>query len=170
MKADNQVFIDQIVERINASPFLIVVDYTGLTVGQFTEFRDKLRENGAHCQVAKNSYVKRAATTAELPEGLSDLLVGQTAVITGESDVVGAAKAIKDFAKTTEKPEVKGGVLDGAILDVAGISQLADLPSREALLSQLLGLLSQPATSLARILNEPGASLARVLQAKADQG
>ena len=109
MKAENQIFIDQIIERVNASPFLIVVDYAGLTVGQFTDLRDKLREAGAHCQVAKNTYVKRAATAAELPEGFSDLLIGQTAVITGESDVVAAAKAVKDFAKTTEKPEVKGG-------------------------------------------------------------
>jgi large subunit ribosomal protein L10 len=77
---------------------------------------------------------------------------------------------MKNFSDEFKKPEIKGGVLDGALLDPAGIKALADLPSREVLLATLLGVLQAPASKLVRTLNEPAASLARVLQAKADQG
>ena len=76
---------------------------------------------------------------------------------------------MKTFADEFKKPEMKGGVLDGALLNAAGIQALADLPSRVVLLSQLLGVLQAPASKLVRTLNEPAASLARVLQAKADK-
>jgi large subunit ribosomal protein L10 len=101
---------------------------------------------------------------------LGDVLVGQTAVVTGAQDVCAAAKVMKNFSDEFKKPEIKGGVLDGALLDPAGIKALADLPSREVLLATLLGVLQAPASKLVRTLNEPAASLARVLQAKADQG
>ncbi len=90
-------------------------------------------------------------------------------VVTGAQDVCAAAKVVKNFSDEFKKPEIKGGVLDGALLDAAGIKALADLPSREVLLAQLLGVLQAPASKLVRTLNEPAASLARVLQAKADK-
>ena len=102
--------------------------------------------------------------------GLEEVLQGQTAFITGEEDVCGAAKAVKNFAKEFKKPEVKAGLLDGELLDAVQIKVLADLPPREVLLATLLGVINQPASMLARVLNEPGASLARVVKAKFDQG
>ena len=86
--------------------------------------------------------------------------------MTGESDVCGAAKTLKNFVKEFSKPEVKTGILDGDVLDSAQITALADLPSREVILSQLLAVINAPATQLARVLNEPATSLARVIQAK----
>lgn len=170
MKEVKQVIIDQILERVNDSPYLLVADYGGMTVPEFEELRKRLKEQGAKFQVAKNSFVKRAAGSAEYPEGISEFLTGQTAVVTGDADVCGAAKALKTFNKDFGKPSIRGGVLDGELLDEAKVKVLADLPAKEVLQAQLLGVLNMPAQQLATVLNEPGSSLARVLQAKADQG
>ena len=86
--------------------------------------------------------------------------------MTGEKDICGAAKILKTFSAEFEKPKIRAGILDNAILETAQVIALADLPSKEVLQAQLLGLLLMPATKLVRTLNEPGASLARVLQAK----
>ena len=170
MKEVKQVIIDEILDRINSSPFLLVADYGGMTVPQFEALRKELKASGAKFQVAKNSFVKRAANCAEYPEGLGEFLAGQTAVVTGESDVCAAAKVLKTFNKENGVPATRGGVLDGELLDEGKIKALADLPAKEVLYAQLLGVLSQPATQLATVLDQPGASLARVLQAKADKG
>jgi len=169
MKAEKEYIIAEILERINSSPFLLVTDYTGMDVPQFAELRNRLRETGAVYHVAKNSFVKRAAAEAGYPEGIGEALGGQTAVATGESDVCAAAKVLKNFRKEFEKPEIKGGVLDGELLEVAQIEALADLPPMDVLRAQLLGVLTSPARGLVTVLNEPSASLARLLQAKHDQ-
>jgi large subunit ribosomal protein L10 len=170
MKAEKTLLIEDLLRRVNGSPFLFVADYTGLTVEKFAELRKRLRACDAEIHVFKNNLVKKAAERAGLPEGLGDVLVGQTAVVTGAQDVCAAAKVMKNFTEEFKKPEMKGGVLDGALLNPAGIQALADLPSREVLLATLLGVLQAPASKLVRTLNEPAASLARLLQAKADQG
>ena len=169
MNPDKQIIVDELLSRVNDSPFLLVLDYTGMTVPEFNELRGRLGEGGAECHVAKNSHMKRALETAGM-SGLDEALQGQTAFITGQEDVCGAAKAVKNFRKEFKKPEVKAGLLDGELLDEAQIKALADLPPREVLLATLLGVLNQPASMLARLLSEPGASLARVLKAKSEQG
>ena len=169
MKAEKSDLIGHLLTKVNASPFLIVVDYTGLTVDKFSELRKRLRGTGAEIHVFKNTFVKKAAERAGYPAEIGTALVGQTAVVTGEKDVCAAAKVMNTFASEFEKPQVKAGVLDGKFLNADGIKALADLPSREILLAQLLGVLQAPASKLVRVLNEPGAALARVLQAKADQ-
>ena len=170
MKEVKKIIIDDLLSRINDSPFLLVADYGGMTVPQFEDLRKKLKAQGAKFQVAKNSFVRQAAESAEYPEGLSEYLSGQTAIVTGESDVCAAAKELKNFEKDNGKPGIRAGVLDGELLDEAKVKALADLPPMEVLQATLLGMLNQPATKLATVLNEPGASLARVLQAKSDQG
>jgi len=165
MNPDKKYIIDELYERVNSSPFVLVVDYGGMTVPEFDELRNRLVSNGSECHVAKNSYMRKALENAKLPD-ISEHLLGQTAFVTGDTDVCGAAKTIKSFVKEFQKPEVKTGILDGDILDVAQITALADLPSREVLLSQLLAVINAPATQLARTLNEPAASLARVIKAK----
>jgi large subunit ribosomal protein L10 len=149
---DKKIIIDGLLERVNGSPFLIVIDYTGLTVGQFTELRNRLGASGAKATVAKNSYVKKALAEAGLPD-IAEGLVGQTAFITGSSEVFAAAKVVKNFEKEFKKPEFKIGILDGAILTADKLKSIADIPSREAVLSQLLGLINEPATRIARVLN-----------------
>jgi len=151
---DKKIIIDGLLERVNGSPFLIVIDYTGLTVTQFTELRNRLGNSGAKATVAKNSYVKKALAEAGLPD-IAESLVGQTAFVTGDSEVFAAAKAIKNFEKEFKKPEFKVGILDGVILTADKLKSIADIPSREAVLSQLLAT-----------INEPAARIARVIQAK----
>ncbi len=168
MKEEKSILIDHLLEKVNASPFLFVVDYTGLTVDKFEVLRKRLQEAKAELHVYKNTFVKKAAERAGYPEEISSILTGQSAVVTGEKDVCAAAKVMKTFADEFKKPAMKGGIMDGKFLDADGIKVLADLPSREVLLATLLGLLQTPAQQLVRLLNEPAASLARVLQAKAD--
>ncbi len=170
MKELKENIINDLVARLNASPFMLVVDYTALTVAQFEELRTKLDGVGANAQVTKNSYAKRASKEVELPEGVAEFLSGQTAVITGEQDVCAAAKAVKEFHKTNKKPEVRGGVLDGKLLTPEEINALAELPPLEVLQAQLLGTINQPASTLVRLLNEPASALARVLKAKEEKG
>ncbi len=171
MKEIKQTIIDDLLEQINNSPFLLVADYGGMTVPQFAELRGKLKETGARFHVAKNSFVKRASESAELPGEVADHLSGQTAIVTGESDVCAAAKALKDFKKANnDLGAVRCGVLDGEFLDEGKVAALADLPSMEVLQATLLGVLSSPARELVTVLNEPGASLARVLAAKEAEG
>jgi len=168
MRPEKATIVEDLRSKFQESPFLIVADYTGMTVPHFAELRTRLRGAGAEFHVVKNSFIKIASKELGMPD-LSSALAGQNAIVTGERDICAAAKILKGFAKEFEKPVVKGGVLDNAALDAKQIAALADLPAKEVLQAQLLGLLLQPATSFVRVLNEPGASLARVLKAKADQ-
>ena len=152
MNPDKKIIIDGLLDRVNASPYLIVIDYTGLTVQQFTELRNRLDAGGASCTVAKNTYMRKALAEAGLPDIGADL-VGQMAYVMGNAEVFAAAKAIKNFEKEFKKPEMKVGILGNAVLDSAKLQAIADIPSREAVLSQLLGLILEPATRIARVVN-----------------
>jgi large subunit ribosomal protein L10 len=154
-------------KRLNDSPFVFVADYTGLNVTQFAELRTRLDKAGARCTVVKNSYLRLAVKEAGLPD-LGELR-GQTAIILGEKDVAAAAKVLKNFQAEFQKPTVRTGVVDRLVVTVEQIKIIADLPSRDVLLSQLLGVLQAPASKLVRLLNEPASQLARVLQARVDQ-
>ncbi len=166
MRPEKSTIVDDIKLRLNAVPFLILVEYGGMNVVHFSELRKRLAEGGAQCSVIKNTFLKRALKDAGLAD-LDEHLTGQTALVTGEKDVCATAKVLKTFAAEFQKPTVRIGILDNDILSFDQIMALASLPSKEALQSQLLGLLLMPATKLVRTLNEPGASLARVLAAKA---
>ncbi|HCN27395.1 MAG TPA: 50S ribosomal protein L10 [Verrucomicrobiales bacterium] len=170
MKAEKTLLIESLLKRVNSSPFMFVVDYTGLTVSKFAELRKRLSESGSEIHVFKNNLVKKAAERAGYPNDIGDHLTGQTAVVTGAKDVCAAAKVMKNFAAEFEKPQIKAGILDGRMLDAGAIKALADLPSKDVLRATLLGVLLAPASKLARLLNEPAASLARVLKAKSEQG
>ena len=153
MNPDKQIIINSLLDRVNDSPYVIVIDYTGLTVPQFTELRNRLADNGGKCTVAKNSYMRKALAEAGLPDIGADL-VGQTAFVTGDAEVFSAAKVLKNFEKEFKKPEMKIGILGQDVFDTDKLKALADIPSREAVLSQLLGLINEPATRIARILLE----------------
>lgn len=165
MNPDKKIILDELLKRVNASPFVLVVEYTGLTVPQFSELRNRLGAAGAECHVAKNTFMKKAFHEAGLPDP-GDQLVGQTAFVTGEEDIAAAAKVLKTFEKEFKKPAIKMGVLDGDLLDEGQVKSIAELPSREVLLGMLLGTINAPATKLLRTINEPAGSLARVIQAK----
>lgn len=169
MQEEKKIIIDDLLGRVNASPFVIVTDFNGLLVSQFEELRTRLSGVNSVIHVTKNTYIRRVVKEADLPDGLAESLTGQTAIVTGEEDVCGAAKILKNFHKEFNRPVIKMGVLDGKLMSDADVNQLADLPSREQLLSQLLGLIQAPATNLVRLLNEPGSQLARVMQAHLDK-
>ena len=168
MRPEKKTIVEDLSTRLQASPFLIVTEYVGLNVKQFAELRNRLAGVGARCTVVKNTFLRRAATEVGLPD-FGKSLAGQTAIVTGESDISAAAKVIKNFSTEFKKPAVKAGVLDHAFLSKEQIQALADLPSKEVLRAQLLGVLASPLQKLVTVLNEPGASLARLLKAKFDQ-
>ena len=169
MRAEKKYITKEYVARLNASPFFLVVDYKGLTVGQFTELRKRLTKAGSEVHVVKNSIFRIAAKEAGVAD-LSGTLEGQLAVVTGRRDVSVAAKALKTFQSEFEKPRLKFGYLNNQRLETAELMALADLPSIEVLRGKLLGLLQAPAAQLARLLNTPATQLARVLQARIDKG
>jgi len=168
MRPEKTIIVEDLSARLNQSPFLIVTEYTGMNVAQFSELRNRLSNAGAQCKVVKNTFLRKAVTGIGFPELAADLN-GQTAVVTGENDVCAAAKILKNFAAEFQKPTMKIGVLDKAVISKDQIQALADLPSKEVLHAQLLGVLVSPLQKLVSVLNEPGASLARLLKAKAEK-
>lgn len=140
----------------------VVVDYQGCSCEELTGLRNGLRSSGAQFSVVKNTLAKLALKGTEA-EGLADVFVGPTAVIWSAEDPVAPAKAISDFAKSKEAFSVKGGVIDGQVVDAAGVAMLASMPSKEEVLAKLLALINTPATRLLQTMNEPASSLVRVL-------
>lgn len=168
MHPEKSTIVADVQTRLANSPFAIITDYTGMKVKHFEELRTRLAAAGAECHVVKNSFVKRAAADLGLPE-LNGALAGQTAIVTGESDLCAAAKVLKIFASEFEKPSIRAALMDNTLLGAEQVLALADLPPRDVLQATLLGLLLAPATRLVRVFNEPGASLARLLKAKAEK-
>ena len=168
MRPEKANIVSDLSEKLNRSPFLLVTDYQRMKVEQFGELRNRLAPAGAEVHVVKNSFLKRAMTASGLPD-VAEQLSGQTAVVTGEKDVAPVAKVLKAFAAEFKIAALKIGVVDKNVLSTTEVESLADLPSRDVLLSQFLGVLMAPATKLVRTLNEPAASLARLLSAKAEK-
>ncbi len=145
--AGKQQEVDVIAAKLRESTTTVVADYRGLNVAQVTLLRKQLREAGVDFQVLKNSLVSRAAANVELNE-LDAILTGPTAVAFSK-DAVAPAKIINDFAKKNDALKVKGGVVEGRYVDAAQIKALAELPSREGLLSMLLSVLQAPMRNVA---------------------
>jgi large subunit ribosomal protein L10 len=169
MRPEKAEIVSELSERLNRSPFLLVTDYQRMKVDQFGELRNRLAPAGAEVHVVKNSFLKRAMTATGMPD-VADQLSGQTAIVMGQKDVAPVAKILKMFAAEFKVAALKIGVVDKAILSTSEVEALAELPPREVLLAQLLGLLLWPATKLVRVLNEPASAFARLLKAKADKG
>jgi large subunit ribosomal protein L10 len=168
MRAEKKLITAEYVARLNASPFFIVVDYTGLTVAQFSELRGRLRTTGSEVHVVKNSIFRVAAKEAGLAD-LTGALAGQLAVVTGQRDVSAAAKAVKNFQAEFEKPKVKFGYLKDQRMEADAIKAIADLPSLDVLRAKLLGLMKAPQSKLVALINTPGSQLARVIKARSEK-
>lgn len=161
--------VDEVRERLGSSTASVVTEYRGLTVAQMAELRRALGAAGGDYKVFKNTLVRRAvAGGAHAP--LEDLLTGPTAIAFVHGDVSAVAKALRDFSRTNTHLVVKGGLLDGAVLSPAQLGALADLPSREVLLSQLAGAIQAPLGQLAGLLQALPRNLAYGLKALVDQG
>ncbi|MHA3841321.1 50S ribosomal protein L10 [Sphingomonas aestuarii] len=142
---------------------VVVTRNLGMTVKQSTDLRNKMRDAGASYKVAKNRLAIIALEGTDYGS-LADLLTGPTA-LASSTDPVAAAKAVVDFAKTTDKIEIVGGAMGKTVLDANGVKALASLPSLDELRGKLVGLIAAPATKLATVTQAPAAQLARVFGA-----
>src|SRR5437763_16559424 len=168
MRPEKASIVSDLSEKLNRSPFLLVTDYQHMKVDQFGELRNRLAPAGAEVRVVKNSFLKRAMADSGMPD-VGDKLTGQTAIVMGENDVAPVATILKLFAAEFKIAKLKIGVVDKAVLSTSDVEALAELPAREILLGQLLGLLVAPATGLVRVLNEPASAFARLLKAKGEK-
>ncbi|MDT2737446.1 50S ribosomal protein L10 [Enterococcus pseudoavium] len=146
--AKKAAIVDEVTEKFSAAASAVIVDYRGLTVEQVTELRKQLRDANVEMKVIKNSILTRAAEKAGL-SGLDEVFTGPTAVAFSNEDVVAPAKIIDEFAKTAEKLEIKGGIIEGKVASIEEITALAKLPNRDGLLSMLLSVLQAPVRNVA---------------------
>ena len=144
--------VEEIKEKITKAQTMVFLDYRGLTVDEVTNLRSQLRAAGVDYKVLKNTLIQRAANEVEM-KGLEPFLSGPTAVAFGYTDPVAPAKILTDYIKKAKKTTVKGGMVQGRVIDAAGVAALAEIPSREVLLAKMLGSMMSPISSLARVLD-----------------
>lgn len=148
-----QPIVAEIAEAIKDAQSVVLVDYRGLTVEQDTALRKQLREAGVNYKVYKNTMMNFAFKGTQF-EALAPYLEGPSAIAISNADATAPARELAKFAKTAPKLEIKGGVVEGNAYDAAGIAQIASIPSREELISKLLGSLQSPITNFARVMNQ----------------
>ncbi len=149
-RSEKQAVIDEVTGLAAKAQTLVMAEYRGITVADMTKLRSQARDKGVNLSVLKNTLARRAVAGSAF-EVLSDQMTGP--LIYGFSiDAVAAAKVVADFAKTNEKLVIRAGAFGGKTLDVNGVKQLANIPSREVLLAQLCGLLMSPISRTAAVL------------------
>ena len=148
-----QPIVDEIKAQLDGAKSMVVVDYRGISVADVTELRKQCREAGVVYKVYKNTMVKRAVEGTEF-EGVVKDLEGTNAFAISKEDATAPARILAKFAKTAPALEIKAGVVEGTFYDANGMKAIANVPSREELLSKLLGSLQSPITNLARVLNQ----------------
>jgi large subunit ribosomal protein L10 len=163
-KEQKTALVAEITEGLGRASIAIVSEYRGMTAGEATEVRRKLRAVRGELRVAKNTLIRLAIKDTAFSQ-LDGQLGGPVGLILSFADPVELAKTVTGMRELGEKFKVRGGVLDGKPLSSEEIQALAALPPREVILAQLLGLLMAPATQVVRLLNEPGSALVRVIDA-----
>lgn len=156
--------VTQWTEKFGAAQATIFAEYRGLTVAQMTQLRTKMRGAVATFNVVKNRLAKRAASAAKMA-GVEHFFKGPTAVAASRGDAAALAKALVEFAKDNEKLLLKGGVVEGKVLDLGAIKALATLPAREVLLAQVVGMLRAPAQRVVNVLSGVPRQLVTVMKA-----
>ncbi|MDE5780380.1 MAG: 50S ribosomal protein L10 [Lachnospiraceae bacterium] len=145
--------VDEISELLNGAKSAVVVDYRGLTVEEDTKLRKELREAGVTYKVYKNTMINFAIKGTEF-ESLAPHLEGPTAIAVSKEDATAPARVLYNFGKNAEALELKAGVVEGVYYDADGIKVIASIPSREELLSKLLGSIQSPITNFARVIKQ----------------
>ncbi len=148
-----QPIVEEISAQIKDAQSVVLVDYRGLTVEQDTRLRKQLREAGITYKVYKNTMMNFAFKGTDF-EALAPYLEGPSAVAISTEDATAPARVLCKFAKEADKLEIKGGVVEGIAYDAKGIGEIAKIPSREELLSKLLGSIQSPITNFARVMNQ----------------
>jgi large subunit ribosomal protein L10 len=163
-KEQKTALVAEITEGLGRASIALVSEYRGMTAGEATEVRRRLRAVRGELRVAKNTLIRRAIKDTAFSK-LDDQLGGPVGLILSFADPVELAKTVTGMRELGDKFKLRGGVLDGKPLSGEEVQALAALPPREVILSQLLGLLMAPATQVVRLLNEPGSALARLVDA-----
>ena len=145
--------VDEIKGYVEKASAAVLVDYRGLTVEEDTALRKALREAGVVYKVYKNTFLKRAFAGTDF-EQLGQVLEGPTAVAFSDSDATAPGRVLSDFMKTAPALEFKAGVIEGTYYDAAGMEVIAKIPSKDVLISRLLGSMKSPITNFARVLNQ----------------
>ncbi|MGH7706104.1 MAG: 50S ribosomal protein L10 [Candidatus Dormibacteria bacterium] len=160
--------VADLTEKLGRMRSAVLSDYRGLSVAQMEELRASLRGAAVDYLVLKNTLAKRAGEQAGLSQ-LTEQLAGPVAIAISYEDISAPARLLVDYARANRRPEmVKGGIAEGQLLGPAEVRQLADLPSREVLMAQLLGLLEAPVSQLLGLLEAPGRDLVGLLEAQAE--
>jgi large subunit ribosomal protein L10 len=167
-RAEKVAVVDEVAAKLAGADAAFIAEYRGMSVGQLAALRRQLRDAGAEYKVYKNTLAKLGAAQAGV-EGLDDVLVGPAGITFVSGDVAGAAKALKDAAKANPLLVIKGGVMGGKVVSAKDIEALADLPSRNVLLSMLAGALQAPLVKTAGLLQALPRNFAYGLKALIDQ-
>ena len=157
-KEKKQVYIKEMTTQFEKSEAVIVTHYQGLTVKQLDELRKKMREHGIQFKITKNRITKLALEKTRCKE-LSKLFTGPTAVALS-SDAITSAKILTNFSKENSNLKILGGIMGEDILDVAGVQNVATLPSLDEARAKIIGILSSPAQKIASILLAPASKIA----------
>ena len=167
-----QPIVEEISSYIKDAQSVVLVDYRGLTVEQDTRLRKQMREAGITYKVDKNTMMNFAFKGTDC-EALTQYLEGPSAIAISTTDATAPARVLGKFAKEADKLEIKGGIVEGVAYDAKGIASIASIPSREELLSKLLGSIQSPITNFARVMNQlaekGGASAAAPAEAVAEE-
>jgi len=166
--AQNTAVVVKIKEKLTAHSGLILADYRGLSVKDMQELRGKVRDAGGEVKIFKNTLMEIAIRELAMP-AMDDYLVGPTAIVFISEDPVAPAKALTEFAKAHKALEIKGGLIDNAVVDQSAVNAIAALPSREELVAKFMGQLLNPVRGFMTMANAPVGAFARALQAVADQ-
>jgi large subunit ribosomal protein L10 len=167
-RTEKEEVIGELHAKMAKARAAIVAEPRGLDVETVTALRKKLRDGKVEYRVVKNTLAARAAKGTPV-EVVSDKFVGPTAIVMSYDDVVAPAKLLTEFMKDRENFVIRGAVVEGKLVDAKGVQALAKLPGINELRAQILGMLTQPATKLARVIGTPAQQLARVLGARKEQ-
>ena len=167
-RADKVAVVDEVRERFNGAEAVLFTEYRGLDVGEMADLRGRLIDADCRYKIYKNTLV-RLALSDDAPAGTLDLLLGPTALAFCGKDPSAAAKALRTFATEHEALIIKGGVLAGTLLSDAQVRDLADLPSRDELMAQMLGALGAPLNALASMMNNLIGEMSGLVQALIDK-
>ena len=158
LRPEKQAMFKEVQENVSGALYMILADYTGMSMPETTEFKKQLRGADAQVKVVKNRMLKR------LCEDLGPM-TGPTTMVFGEGDVVEVAKILKKFSTENQKPVLKGGLLEGSVLSAEDVVALAKLPGKKELQAKLVGTLAAPMTQLVGVMNQKVCSLLYVLNA-----
>lgn len=167
-RADKDALIATLHGIFQNAGVVVVTHYSGLNVAEISDLRARMSEAGAAFRVTKNRLAKRALVGTPA-EGIADLFTGPCAIGVSD-DPVAAPKILAEFAKKNDKLVIVGGVMEGTVLDQAGVKALAELPSLDELRARIVGMITTPATRVAQVLQAPAGQLARVISAYAEKG